>query len=338
MLRQYLFRVTMAGERISVIIPVFNSILSLQVCLDSVLAAMNEYGNAELILVDNGSTDGSYEKILADYGTRAQILQVKGVPVSAVRNFGVRAAKGDYLSFIDSDCIVPRDYFHQAIRAFESTDLDATGSMCEIPSAPRWIEQTWHGLHKRDADGYVHYLNSGNFIIRRTAFQAVGGFNEHLVTGEDAELCQRLRVAGFKVYECQAVRAVHLGNPKSLRAFFKRNAWHALGMFGTFKHAPLDKPLLMTVAHFALSVIGAASLLLPWGGLLKRVAVFVLFSAFAPGVTVLVRWARIRKVYRPLRSFLLYYLYFSARVLALLKLISMRGRPHKRPQEHSPRT
>jgi glycosyltransferase involved in cell wall biosynthesis len=321
MLRQYLFRVTMAGERISVIIPVFNSILALQVCLDSVLAAMNEYGNAELILVDNGSTDGSYEKILADYGTRAQILQVKGVPVSAVRNFGVRAAKGDYLSFIDSDCIVPRDYFHQAIRAFESTDSYATGSMCEIPSAPGWIEQTWHSLHKRDADGYVDYLNSGNFIIRRAAFEGVGGFNEHLVTGEDAELCQRLRVAGFKVYECQAVRAVHLGNPKSLRAFFKRNAWHALGMFGTFNLTTLDKPVLMTVAHLFLTLAGITNLFLRIWSLEIRVLVSLVMLLVVPATTVLYRSAKRRTVYRPLRCLLLYYLYFTARVHGLLKTI-----------------
>jgi len=318
----------MAGERISVIIPVFNSILSLQVCLDSVLAAMNEYGNAELILVDNGSTDGSYEKILADYGTRAQILQVKGVPVSAVRNFGVRAAKGYYLSFIDSDCMVPHDYFHQAIRAFESTDSDATGSMCEIPSAPGWIEQTWHSLHKRDADGYVDYLNSGNFIIRRTAFQAVGGFNENLLTGEDAEICQRLRQAGLKVYECHQVEAVHMGNPKSLRAFFRREAWHALGMFGTFKHAPLDKPVLTTLAHLLLTTAGIASLFLRYSHLEIRLFVSLVMLFAASAASVIYRSAMRGTAYRPLRCLLLYYLYFTARVHGLLKIIGrqLRGR------------
>jgi len=327
----------MGNDKITVIIPIYNSIKHLKTCLDSVCAAIDRYGNAELILVDNGSTDGSYELAREDYGRKAKVHQIEDATIAALRNHGARGASGEYLSFIDSDFAIPQDYFRQGLALFSK--LACVGLVCklELPPSPNWIEETWWRLHWRARDGYVP-LYGGTCIIKRTAFEKVGGFKEALLTDEDWELGVRLAAAGLRIYESSGLTGVHLGEPGNAGEFFRRHIWHGLGMLRDLKSVWRNKPLLMTVAHFALSVIGAASLLLPWGDLLKRVAVFVLFSAFAPGVTVLVRWARIRKVYRPLRSFLLYYLYFSARVLALLKLISMRGRPHKRPQEHSPRT
>ena len=136
----------MQTSKISVIVPVFNSKEYLRTCLESVTAAINEYGAAELILIDNGSTDGSYEILLSDYKNAAQVCQIKGVTISALRNHGARLAQGEYLSFIDSDCVIPKHYFHSAMAVFTSREADAAGCYYSLPETPCWIEETWENL------------------------------------------------------------------------------------------------------------------------------------------------------------------------------------------------
>lgn len=313
-------------DKISIIVPVLNSKPYLSRCLNSVIAAMDNYGPAELIVIDNGSTDGSYELLRSDYGRLARIERIEGTTISALRNFGGRIAGGKYLSFIDSDCVVPTGYFHCVVSTFESVDADATGCMVDLPPSPNWIEKTWQGLHEHPRDGYVHFLNSGNFAVRKDIFEKSGGFDANLVTGEDAEYCQRLVDAGFRLYESHAIRAIHLRNPKTLRAFFMKNAWHGLGMFGTFRRSWLDKPVLMTFVFLLSSVTGVAALFLAPVNLRMRVGALVLLSLFAPALTVTYRAIKAGRLRRPFRSILLYWLYYVARIYALFALIQRHRR------------
>ena len=207
--------------KFSVIMPVFNGKQHLRACLDSVLAAMASYGNAELLVIDNGSTDGSYEVLLNEYGRLARIMQIRGITVAAMRNHGAALADGEFLSFIDSDIIVRPDYFHRALDVLR-TQADATGAKVEVPESPHWIENTWYMIHTRSRDGSVNYINSGNFLIRRSIFVAVNGFDETMIATEDSELGQRLNRHGYRVYEAHALRAIHLGGDKSLRVFFAK--------------------------------------------------------------------------------------------------------------------
>src|SRR5258708_32495237 len=102
--------------RFSVIVPVFNSKDHLRVCMNSILAAIDRYPDAELIVLDNGSDDGSYEILLNEYAARARVQQLCGVTVAALRNRGAALAEGEFLSFIDSDCIMDAAYFEQALQ------------------------------------------------------------------------------------------------------------------------------------------------------------------------------------------------------------------------------
>ena len=315
----------MGNEKISVIIPVFNSMATLRPCLESVVTAIEHYGNAELIVLDNGSSDGSYEWLLRTYGRAARIEQIPGVSISALRNRGAAQAGGEYLSFIDSDCVVPADYFQAAMQVFRSIAADAAGCEYELPSSPTWLEETWHHLHWRPADGYVPYLYSGNLLMHRAVFEGVGGFDEGLLTGEDAELGLKTTRAGYRIYRSHQIPAVHLGNPKNLGAFFRKQVWHSLGMFGSLSISALDKPLLLTFVHVALVLLGIAGLLWAPCGLWLRLAGFLLVTSLAPLATVLHRSVQRGGLYRPFRSLLLYHVYFAARAYALL-LLAIGGR------------
>src|SRR5208282_3382753 len=129
------------------VVPVLNSKAHLRSALDSILFAIEQYGNAELIVLDNGSDDGSYEILLNEYCGRARIQQVCGISVSALRNRGASLSDGEFIAFIDSDCIIIPDYFTRALHILR-TYGDATGSQQALDEdSPHWIERTWHAVY-----------------------------------------------------------------------------------------------------------------------------------------------------------------------------------------------
>ncbi|MGH9580545.1 MAG: glycosyltransferase [Terriglobales bacterium] len=316
----------MSNPRISVVIPFFNSMRYLDNCLASVAEAARHYGNAELILADNGSTDGSYEIIRERHGREAKVFQASKVTIGALRNLGAAKADGEFLSFIDSDCLVPLDYFHRAVGVFEKVEADAAGCEYSLPEFPVWMEETWHYLHWPAEDGYrPHRYSSGNFVIRRQVFDKIGGFDETLVTGEDAELGLRLTAAGCKVFRASDLIAYHMGNPKTIGGFFRKEIWHGLGMLGSLKTDLLDKPLIMTLSHLLLTVCAFAGLFLLPATWPVRLGSLLLLTGAVPFATVLYRCYQRGKLYRPMTSTLLYHLYYDARIYALFKILFRRA-------------
>ena len=285
--------------------------------LDSIAAAVKAYGNAELIVLDNGSTDGSYEILEKDYG-QARICSVPGWTIAALRNRGAELADGEYLSFIDSDCVIPVNYFNEALSVFQRVEADATGSMCALPDTANWIERSWHALHGRKTDGYVNYLNSGNLIVKSAAFARVGGFDTSLVTGEDAELAERLRRSGFKIYECHSVRAIHLGIPRSLGQFVRRQAWYGQGMFGDLR---LWKPVTTILLYLVLVVLGLLNFYFMPGLLIVRIGIFLLLLNIIPALSVGYRLGRLGYVISPLPSLFLYHCFFVGRLCGLARIL-----------------
>jgi glycosyltransferase involved in cell wall biosynthesis len=307
----------------SIIIPIYNAMRYLERCLHSVITAAEAHGGTEIILVDNGSRDGSYEFLQTNYGRVARVLQITGVKVGGVRNFGAREANGKYLAFVDSDCVLPRDYFLNAAVVLRSVACNVTGSSYHLPDPPHWIEGTWRGVNKDYIDRYVKFLPSGNLVVEKSAFDAVGGFSEALSAGEDADLGGRLLQAGYLIFECHRVFAIHLGNPKSLREFFRKQVWHGMGAFGVSEDGTLDKTLLMTVMHGLFLVAAVIVIFLPLSLLAKLLTAAVLLW-LAPVITVLYRSLVNRRVFRPLRASLLYWVYLTARSYSLLKLAGTR--------------
>lgn len=309
--------------RFSVIMPVLNSREYLPSCVDSILAAMTRYGNAELIVIDNGSTDGSYELLLNEYAGRLRVQQIPKLTVAGLRNRGAALATSEFLAFIDSDCLIGLDYFEQALAVLRG-GADATGSKVALEDSPHWIEKTWHDIHTRTKDGFVGYINSGNFVIRRQVFLDVGGFDPSMVTTEDAELGLRLNHNGFKLYEAHRVRAVHLRADKSLRVFFRKTAWRSLGMFGLLKNTWISKPVVITFAHLILCLAAVTTIFLVHLPLTVRLVVAVLLFNIAPTISVLYRGLQMKHFYAPLRAILLYHVYFLARFYAMCQLMIRR--------------
>lgn len=109
---------------LSVIVPVYNVHRDLPCCIDSILG--QTYTDFELILVDDGSDDGS-EKICDDYAQadrRICVIHQKNQGVSAARNAGLRRAEGQYIGFVDADDWIAPDMYERFITHMQKLDVD----------------------------------------------------------------------------------------------------------------------------------------------------------------------------------------------------------------------
>ena len=328
------FNTSEIRPRITVVVPVLNAARFLPQTIPCLLEAARNTGDVAVLCVDNGSTDGSHEylKSLADKGVQVQSLERAPDAATrnlsaAARNFAARRTNGQFLSFLDADCVVAKNYFNEALAVLESTGAAATGCETEIPSDPHWIEATWHDLHYVGREREVHYLNSANFFISRQAFERVGGFRDDLPSGADAEIGQRLTNAGYRIHESPAVGVIHLGNPKSVREFYRRNVWHATGMLGTVNWHQIDKPTAMMTAHLLATIGGLVVLFAGPSSLPLRFGIAVLLQLAVPGITVAYRVSQTGRARHLVEGISLYWLYYWARIHALALLAF--GRSHR---------
>lgn len=118
-------------DLISIIIPVYNCKPYLKECVDSVLN--QSYGNIEIILINDGSTDGS-EKICDEYANTRDIIHVyhqKNAGVSVARNVGLDKATGTYIFFLDADDVLADNIFEKMINCNPNADL-IVGGIAEV--------------------------------------------------------------------------------------------------------------------------------------------------------------------------------------------------------------
>jgi len=297
--------------KISFIIPTFNSEETIASCIGSILDQKNAMD--EVIIVDNGSKDKTID-IVKKSGIK-KIYVNSQYNISALRNLGVSKSSNELLAFIDSDCVLKSGWVRNVIDFMADSSIQVTGCKYDLPTDPNWIEKAWFS-HKKKGIHKVNYINSGNLIIKREVFEQVSGFDESLITGEDSELCARILKQGYYIISNDRIGAIHLGNPKNLFGFYKKQYWHSLGMFGSFVVNKFDKPILATLLFLILNIIGIF-LVIDSKAVLQGMCLMLTIPFFA-------------SIYRTLQSkkgefffqlIFLYYVYFLARITALFKII-----------------
>src|SRR4051794_39065689 len=120
--------------RVSVVVPIYNVEHYLEECLESLAA--QTFHDLEVVMVDDGSTDGSaaIAEAFAARDPRFKLVTRPNGGLSAARNTGLEAATGEFLAFVDSDDIVARDADEKLV-----TTLDSTGSDFAAGNAPRLL-------------------------------------------------------------------------------------------------------------------------------------------------------------------------------------------------------
>lgn len=181
--------------RYSVIIPVYNAEGTLRRCLDSLVG--QQFSNYELLLINDGSTDGS-DAICREYANTYSCVRYfakENGGVSSARNLGLEQAKGEYILFVDSDDYVSEDYFALLSHTLESNAVDLLmfgyrnfgGASTEWDTGV-FCEETESGVAKRISFAVCQYLFSSLFskafkrqIIERNNIR----FSNDLAIGED---------------------------------------------------------------------------------------------------------------------------------------------------------
>lgn len=188
---------------LSVIIPCYNSGAYLPDALESVDQAVKYAGfKCEVIVIDDGSTDPHTKKLLSQLPDRGYIVlaQSNGGPAAA-RNTGIRAAKGKYLLFLDSDNKVKDHFIKTAIDILETTSsVDLVHGKADFfgeSDSPRFLSAPFD-LNKILACNYIDIC----CIVKRKVCIDMGGFDEErsIIGFEDWEFYIRAHLKGYKFH------------------------------------------------------------------------------------------------------------------------------------------
>jgi len=184
--------------RISVVVCTYNGSRTLRDCLDGI--GQIEYPDFETIVVDDGSTDGA-AGIAAAYGVRVIRTQNRGL--SAARNTGWQAATGEIVAYTDDDARPDPHWLQYLAWAFRTTSHMAVGGPNIAPPGDGWIAECVANapggpMHVLIADAEAEHIPGCNMAFRRSALEAVGGFDPRFRTaGDDVDLCWRLQDRGW---------------------------------------------------------------------------------------------------------------------------------------------
>jgi len=167
---------------VSVVVPAYNAERTLKASVDSALA--QDFHDFEIIVVNDGSTD-STKAILAAYDSRIQVIDQKNRGAPAARNAGVRAARGKFIAFLDSDDLWSPDKLTQNVRALEH---NPTASMVFSNCRGLRADGTSSTYYSYDGAPSLDQMLDKGFeavpsavTMRRDVFEACGGFDERFV-------------------------------------------------------------------------------------------------------------------------------------------------------------
>ena len=188
---------------LSVIIPTFNRAALIGPALASVLAQPSQH-EIEVIVVDDGSTDGTTAAVAAFAGRVGLLRQVNLGPGSA-RNAGLAVAAGEYVAFLDSDdlwlpwtadtyaSVIDR-HDRPAFVAGKPLVFDGDGAPL-LPDPPPPLATAAFADYLASGDRW-RWWGASSFVVRRDVLTAVGGFTDERVNAEDADAALRVGTAG----------------------------------------------------------------------------------------------------------------------------------------------
>ena len=214
---------------VSVIVPVYNGEATIEDCLRSLLRLDRPGVGVELIVVDNGSSDGT-ASVLERHRERIRILHESTRGASAARNTGIRHARGDRIAFTDADCVVEPDWLVNLIPAIRDPQVGIAGGTILSRQPCNRIEKFGERIHdhRQAIEEESPYAITMNWASRRQVLEEVGLFDEALLRGQDVELARRIRFAGYRIVYCREAVVRHR-NEATLRGLFAEGMAHSRG-------------------------------------------------------------------------------------------------------------
>lgn len=242
---------------VSIIMPAFNAELYIAASVQSVID--QSYQNWELLIIDDGSTDQTAEKVNGFVKTNNKlnyILQSNGGQGKA-RNRGILEAKGDYIAFLDADDLWVNNKLEVQVAELEKNkhiDLLFSAASAFCGSAQNFLKYLNHNNNEvySGIEAFKTFIKGNKVpiltvLVKKEVLQAVGNFDESrpLQNVEDSHLWLKLLLANYKLKSSQEVLAfyrVHEGQSTNNKL---KNTLKEINLLNAFKgkEAALDKAL-----------------------------------------------------------------------------------------------
>jgi cellulose synthase/poly-beta-1,6-N-acetylglucosamine synthase-like glycosyltransferase len=234
--------------KVSVVVIGRNEGIRLRACLESVFASPFPGDSREVIYVDSDSTDGSVD-MARQLGARVISFTTGPFTAARGRNAGWRSARGEFVLFLDGDTVLDRSFIEGEIHRFADPNLAAVfGQRRESnPGASvynRVLDFDWNPV-----PGPSLYFG-GDTLVRRVCLEAVGGYREDLIAGEEPELCRRIRQRGWQIMHVDRLMTLHDLALRSWRQYWRRafRTGHAYAQISSLS-ANTDDPLWVRESH-----------------------------------------------------------------------------------------
>ncbi|MBR4570498.1 MAG: glycosyltransferase [Candidatus Riflebacteria bacterium] len=220
-------------SKISVIIPVYNSEKTILHTIEAVKKQEGLTEKPEIIVVDDGSKDNTFNLLKGTDGIIA-ITQKNSGPATA-RNNGAKNATGSILVFTDSDTVPHKDWLQKLTAPFNNSDLMASTGTYSIENKGNRLAQLIQTEIEYKHSNYKDFVAFGgtyNLAIRKEIFDRIGGFNEDYknASGEDVDICYKILKQGYKIRFVKDAIVGHFHPEnlfKYLKTQFKHGFWRA---------------------------------------------------------------------------------------------------------------
>lgn len=218
--------------KVSVVVPTYNRKKLLEKCLNQL--SRQDYPDYEVIVVDDGSTDGTDLMVKQKFPQVVYVRQINKGPAAA-RNLGIKQATGQIVAFTDDDCFPPLDWLSKLVKGFnEHPDVVGVGGYLEasenvlkknrIARYEQWQAKVIYKAGDKEYVGGFECPAGGtcNMAYYKKVLDEVEGFDENfpVPAGEDADLKLRLTSRGYKLLYIP-VKVTHLDS-YTYKDFFKR--------------------------------------------------------------------------------------------------------------------
>ncbi len=273
----------------SVVLPTFGRPGDVDEFLESL--TKQEFKNLEVIIVD--ATFNDSVKLVADkYQDRLHLkfIYKKGLGISDSRNLGVENSKGEYIVFIDSDCVIPPQYFGEIEKFLNLNKVDAFGgpdaARTDFTLAQKAINYvmtsflTTGGIRGKSNSVSKFELRGFNMGISRKVFDAIGGYSGMKVA-EDIDLSMRLHKAGYKTALISEAYVYHKRKTNLYKFYIQMFMYGKARIDLFFRHREALKITYLVPLFFLLYLIAGISMIFFHHALFLLFCGSILFYALA---------------------------------------------------------
>jgi glycosyltransferase involved in cell wall biosynthesis len=210
---------------VSFIIPHKGRFEMLTQTIESISKQACDLHDIEVIVVSQTPEIQQQTLLESPYFNLRLCIRPENDTISALRNYGVTQAKGQYMAFLDADVWLSSNWTQQMIAELAADPgriISSAMQVCDDDAPP--LEKIRTSLSNAEIDTDVVFLPGRNLFLRKTSFDKIGGFPEHLITCEDYFFTDKAAKLG-KLFYTSGATYIHLGEDKAYKAMFDKEIW-----------------------------------------------------------------------------------------------------------------